>query len=362
MKKMKILIFLSLFFYYNYSHCQLVLDNTDLPMINDVQVTTIVDSNMAITLYPGSSGANILWDFSSLIFCCDDYKNYRWTNPQLTVNSAFFPESNIALKTQCYLYHDWTTHIITEMCDNRDYYIKDTTGLKYYGSDFPYSHKFSSFRFLFPLLKYGQSKTNSCRIVIQQSPDSVLITNIIDSIKADGWGTIITPVGTYNALRIYTKEIVWDSLYVNGVGTLIKYMPDNYYYKWYTKGLGFPVLQISKGILEKNPDYQIVRASKYKLYDVSVPEISQTFFESSVFPNPITSESVLKIELEKTSSINIRISNIFGQNIVSFTNNFIAGEHNMLISDLLKSELPIGIYFITITSWDKQKTLKLIIK
>jgi hypothetical protein len=35
--------------------------------------------------------------------------------------------------------------------------------------------------------------------------------------------------------------------------------PDNYYYRWYAKGTGFPILQINKGFQNQEPPfYQIV--------------------------------------------------------------------------------------------------------
>jgi hypothetical protein len=359
-KYLRITIGLILIICYYFSHAQIVLDESDLPMIDDVQVTTIVDSAMADTLSPGVSGPGVNWNFSWLQFCCIDISNTRWVNPQYTDSASFFPEADIAQKTHCYFYHDWETHVITEICDNRDYYIKDTAGLKYYGSDYPYSHKINNYRIVFPLLSYGQTKTNNCRIVIQQSPDSVLVTNISDTIIVDGWGTLITPLGTYNTIRIFTKETVWDSLYVSGIGELVEYMPDNYYYKWYTKELGFPVLQISKGILETSPYYQIARVAKYKWIDVSVPEVLQNNFNASVFPNPITNESALTFDLAESSVLHITLSDMMGRTLTSFVKNFDPGIHELFLYDLFDTELAKGIYSLTFSIDGMPATFKLV--
>lgn len=292
----KIILFIYFFFTcLELSIGQIVLDTTDLPAIGDVQTTRVVDSAEAVSLLPGNSGPDVIWDFSTLTFCCIDYLDSRWVNPQYTDSNSFFHEADIALKTHCYPYHNPQTHIVTEICDYRDYYIKDNTGLNYYGSDFPYPHTVSNYRNVLPLLTYGQTTTNNTRIVIQKSVDSVLVTHIKDTIIADGWGTIITPINTYEAIRIFTKEIVRDSIYINGVGIQTDYMPQNYYYKWYTKGLGFPVFQISKGITETNKDYQIARAALGKSFEASVPEIIQPGLESYTFPNPASGEVKINI-------------------------------------------------------------------
>ncbi|MFZ4402118.1 MAG: T9SS type A sorting domain-containing protein [Bacteroidales bacterium] len=355
----KIVFGIGFFIFNSLSHAQIVLDITDLPKPNEVQVTTIVDSSMASVLSPGNSGANVSWDFNNLNYCCEDFKNYRWTYPQNSINSAFFPEANIALKTQCYFYHNTTTHVVTEICDYRDFFIKDSTGLNYFGSDFPNPHKTGTYRNIFPLLTYGQSKTNNCRIVIQQSPDSMIVRNIKDTVKADAWGSIITSFGTYNAIRYYTKEAVTDSLYINGSGELLRYMPTNYYYKWYTKGLGFPVFQISKGILETSDDYPIARVARYKWLETSIANISKKDINYSVFPNPITNESVLSFESDKSSTVIIKLTNITGQQLALFTDNFSSGKHIISLNDLIQKDLLAGVYFITITLNGENKVLKL---
>jgi len=349
-----------LFIGIDYTQAQIVLDNADLPMFNDVEVTSIVDSSMADTLSAGNSGGNITWDFNNLYFCCIDIKNYRWVNPLNTINASFFPEADIALKSHCYLYHNTTTHAVTEICDNRDYFTKDSSGLKYYGSDFPYPHKTNTYRNVFPILSYGQSKTNNFRIAYQSSPNSVFVRNVIDTMNADAWGTLITVFGTYSVIRIYTKEIVRDSLYINGSGQLINYMPDNYYYKWYTKGLGFPVLQISKGVLESSPDYRIVRAARYKWQETYITEVPKSDFTSSVFPNPISSTSVLSFFINKKSKLNIILSNIIGQQLASYSENFNMGNHNLLLTEIMDSSLSSGIYFLSVNIEDEQKIIKLI--
>lgn len=319
---------------------QLYLDTLDLPAIGDVQTTTIVDSIEAVNLSPGSAGENITWDFSTLTFCCVDNMNLRWVSPQYNTHADVFPEADIALKTHCYFSHNWQTHIVTEICDNRDYYIKDATGLKYYGSDYPYPNIVSGYRNVFPLLTYGQTIFNNSRIIIQKSTDSLLVTNIKDTITADGWGTIITPLNTYDAIRIYTKETVWDSLYINGIGSQIDFMPDNYYYKWYTYGFGFPILQISKGILENRPDYQIVRVAVSKGYEEAIPNLVDDSEISYAFPNPSVNEvKILLIRNSKKTSSTLYLYSLQGK--VVFKKKYRSTEE-LIIS---KNDVGEGLFF-----------------
>lgn len=105
----------------------------------------------------------------------------------------------------------------------------------------------------------------------------------------------IFPTGEYEpeyfSLTIYTKETVWDSIYVNGIGQQVNFQSGNYYYKWYAKDKGFPVMQINKGILEKRSDFQIAWFYYEKRYNAGVRNINLPHSGAMVVPNPVTQET-----------------------------------------------------------------------
>lgn len=302
-------------------YCQIILDQNDLPLPGDVQLSYRVDSIEGLTLSPGDSGANVGWDFGLVNFWGGSpnsaLDSVRWVFPD---SIQTFPLADIALKSNCYWEHDWITHVIKEIC-YRDYYIKDSTGLIYYASNYPYAHDLFNYRTTFPILQYGQTKIDSSRIVIQKSADSVLVTNIIDTNIADSWGELNTLIDVYPVIRIHTIETVWDSLYVNGIGELINYVPDNYYYKWYTKELGFPVMQINKGILEKRSDYQIARFSYMKRNEAGVNNMYIENNNFNISPNPFNNEAKINIEsINNEKNISIIIYDVTGRQVLIIKN------------------------------------------
>lgn len=330
---------------------QIELTVSDLPNIDEVHVTTIVDSIMGDTLQPGLSGENVTWDFSWLQFCCIDNAFQRWVNSEYTANHSFFPGADVALKTNCYLYHDWETHVVTEICSNYNYYIKDTTGLLFYGSDYPIPYTGQMYRNVFPLLQYGETIVNKSRYVVQISQDSMTVTNITDTMIADGWGTIITPLGQYNAIRIHTLESVTDSLFVNGIIANVNSMPQNYYYKWYAKDLGFPVMQISKGIFETNPDYQIVRVAKDKWTETGIDEHVNTNKIILVYPNPANEETEILFTLTSKKDVTIELINTLGMEIGKKYFVLPEGEQRIKLNEIVKiNNLKSGLYFIVIST------------
>lgn len=339
----KIILILSFFNISAFS--QIVLDENDLPVPGDVQLSYRVDSLQGIALSPGDSGANIIWYFDNLDFyngtLYPSIDSVRWVVPD---SIAVFPLADIALKSNCYLVHNWQTHVLDEVC-YRDYYIKDTSGLVYYASSYPYSHNLDDYRTVFPLLQYGQSKIDHSRIVLRKSIDSTYVTTIIDTITADAWGEVATFIDSYFTVRIHTKETVWDSLYVDGVGQLLAFMPDNYYYKWYTKGLGFPVMQINKGILEKRSDYQMARFSYMKRNDLGINNISVAKNEIKIVPNPINDEAkIIFNTLPVGNTVSMRINDMTGRQVLVIDN---LSVNNNTIN---RKGLPSGMYSFIVYS------------
>jgi len=64
--------------------------------------------------------------------------------------------------------------------------------------------------------------------------------------EVDGWGTLTTPYGTFNTLRVKSTVTEHDSLYIDSIQTGF---PVNRYYtefKWLANGFGIPVLTITQ--------------------------------------------------------------------------------------------------------------------
>lgn len=326
--------------------CQITLQISDLPEPGDVQISARVDSVEAVNLSPGSSGANMIWDFgmlnyygSSLDLAMD---SVLWVDPSSTAEAAMFPSAYIAQNTNCYQYHNWTTHVISWECYH-NFCNGDTTGLHVSGSSYPFPHILQNSRNIFPLLLYGDTLTNISRDVIETG-DTIRVAYIRDTSVADGWGTVYTPLDNFQALRIYTSETVWDSLYVNGVGQQIKFQAGNYYYRWYAKNVGFPVMQINKGILEKYPGFQIARFYYEKRYNAGISDRNIENDITRIIPNPFHDEA--KIELKNQEK-----GEIYSLRIYDMTGRLVMVSENLTTDKIFikRNNLPNGIYSYKIT-------------
>ncbi|MBI5538624.1 MAG: T9SS type A sorting domain-containing protein [Bacteroidia bacterium] len=80
----------------------------------------------------------------------------------------------------------------------------------------------------------------------------------------------------------------------------------------------------------------------------------------NLYPNPINNESVLVFDLNKASDVEISLSNMLGQRISSFKKNYLSGPYDIPVSSVLKTDIPSGVYFLSVIIDGKSETLKLI--
>ena len=325
---------------------QIVLNQTDLPNIGDIQIMVSVDSTQGVGLSPGASGANVIWNFSSLIAGISEDTTY-YENPTSTPYGSSFPSANISTK-------EWSQN---ENCFGYWYYINNSLGMQTIGKgdcwSTPPATLISGNSLSFPLLTYGNFVNHSLRGVLDSTgPGDYRVFLFINVSTADAWGTITTPVGTVSAIRIYTTVTFYDSSYVGGVGTQNSLITDDYNYKWYEKDLGWPVLDISKNSMEY--DYKTARYSASLATGIN--SIAYSDNSLSIYPNP--NNGVFSISWQNAvAKSEVEIYNVLGEKVYA-TSNFKQQTSNEI--DLLNS--PKGFYFVKINDGTKIYYRKIVVQ
>ena len=88
------------------------------------------------------------------------------------------------------------------------------------------------------------SSTSAFSIAI---PDlAYYLTRRTRTSQVDGWGSLITPYGTFQTLRIKSLLSLHDSVYIDSLGTGFPLNRNITEYKWLAKGYGVPILQINE--------------------------------------------------------------------------------------------------------------------
>jgi hypothetical protein len=131
--------------------------------------------------------------------------------------------------------------------------------------------------------------------------------------NVDGWGTVITPYGTFNALRIVAELTGTDSLYLDTLGQGFNLTrPLTREYKWLANGEGVPVIEITTQVL--GPIEQITEI-RYKdsLYVAGVNDIKPSLYKAALFPNPSSDIAMLRGDYAGGGNFEILLTDLSGK-------------------------------------------------
>ncbi len=237
---------LMMLFFISSSKAQITIVSTDMPS----SVTPATYRSSIGQAFPGMdetlAGSNYTWDYSQLTPTSqnvDTFVAVPFLYFSFLANSTYglksnTPTVNLGLVTIDYQYDFYKKATSS--------YVQTGSGINMSGFPLPvqYSPKDTIYRFP---LHYGNigSSTSTFAVSIPTLGFYGGTKTRIDTV--DGWGTLITPYGTFNALRV--KSVIYESDTIH-VDTLFHFglrLPTTIVtqYKWLGTGQGIPLLQIN---------------------------------------------------------------------------------------------------------------------
>ncbi|HEX8350432.1 MAG TPA: T9SS type A sorting domain-containing protein [Hymenobacter sp.] len=149
--------------------------------------------------------------------------------------------------------------------------------------------------------------------------------------RADAWGTLITPFGTFATLRVVTTLYNRDSLSISGEPGVALVRPVSREYKWLGKGQGIPLLQVTTQLIGGQ---EIVSSVVYR--DIyrrpgGVLATTASLAESAVsaYPNPLPDNTNLRVAVPEAGAITVTATDLAGRLLFSKTMN--ATNHEALL-------------------------------
>jgi hypothetical protein len=329
----KILI-LPLLIISSYISAQPIIYSSDGPKIGDHYITAI-NLGSGLNISPGAMGANQTWNFSNMPTnnLYDTFDTYV-VAPSSTPFINEFPSANI-----CEVYDG-----------EYDYYENSITESNYLGNDdstitVTYSPplKMFAYPFYFNNSFIGNFSATVTPVYFAGFSGSSTVT-------ADGYGTLITPAGTYhNTLRVTTTEQVTFS----GSGTFDNGEFVNY--SWYINKYGNPLMSIT---IETIDTIGGSESDTLVYYDVNVlTGISEvnTPAQLNIYPNPTTGKIFLTAE-EPLS--HVTVSDAVGRILTDLPqNDNVPGTTEISLADL-----PSGIYFVKVQATNGMVVKKIILQ
>jgi len=143
----------------------------------------------------------------------------------------------------------------------------------------------------------------------------------------DGWGTLITPFGTFDTQRIRSEIVQSDSLYIDSLGIGFPINRQYIEYKWMGLETGIPLLSVREELDVVTIQYQ----DSLRLI-TGVKEITSIIDRIEVYPNPCSDRLNINMFIEKSSSVNITVLDMAGQETVIYKAlSLKAGGHDIVI-------------------------------
>lgn len=366
----KLFVFLSLFcFLINSSYSQITIDDSDFASANDKPRMSVAIWNPLIDY--GAAGSNYTWDFSQLQWqsqFVDTFLNSSFVNAIYTFTFSNLPfnpyQSNIAKRADNPL---TTIPLLSSIfTDGYNFYFKNSSlyrqkGLGMRVSGFPTAvpMKHADTLYHFPI-NFGDadSSWSDYTVRIPQLGTYSHKQHRVNTV--DGWGTLTTPFGTFDALRVKTDIRGSDSLYIDTLNFGFNYVNDiQREYKWFGKNQMEPLLQINTqaGILGMFQTFEFVTKVIYRdslRLDPNGIFETENNIQLNVFPNP--SNGLFYISApENLNKATITLSDINGRTLLM-------RDMQSSTEMLDASTLAKGVYILSLQSKEGSTTKKIVVQ
>jgi hypothetical protein len=182
-------------------------------------------------------------------------------------------------------------------------------------------------------------------------------TNVVD-----GWGSLTTPFGTFQTIRLKSTIDAEDTVYNNSLqgGANIP-RPLKHEYKWLANGKKIPVLKIETTVIAGNETISTVRYMDSTRSDVPQLGVAENTFrlKSNAYPNPCVNELNIAYQLPANLTIKMTLTDMVGKTVVTVLNEKQnSGSYKQKINT---SDLSPGVYFLSLQAGDYKETRKIIV-
>jgi hypothetical protein len=356
-------IFICFIFSISQSYSQITLTESDFPSFDD----TIRYSRVSNTIIDyTSSGAGITWDFSSLI---PDSQYVKQFNPisaaSFLVLATFGPFAQSDYKASYYnLNNDLPISQLSQFLpvsiSDLNAYSKSTvdflTALGYSinvnGQSVPFKSDTIETKYEFPLNFNSQYNSRGYTFVdFNPAADFKFKQYRQRNSSVDGWGTLITPMGSFDVLRIRHDINEIDSIYQTffGAGTWIGApSTSTTEYEWIGQAKKDVLLKIVQVNANANPQVRSIEYQDVNRYlDAGLTEITD---DISVYPNIVSD----KLHITSIAIIeNFQILDLNGSEKIKGT---VSGTNASISMENLSS----GMYLLILKNGQGIKTLRII--
>lgn len=293
---------------------QITITQADMPHAGNNYINTGLLAD--VLLDPTESGPNHVWDFQQLIPLVSSTDTFTNLTGLPAIYQLLFFGANLSDKVGSSLAFDqlMLEDVYTVFKGTSNTFEQYGFAGTFAGIPIPIVYNQKDVIYRFPL-QYGNVDSSFSGftfflpglIFISQDRKRVNVT--------DGWGTVSTPAGTYQALRVTSTLTDVDSVFLDTLNNGSKLELKSYEYKWLAQGTGLPVLQINaQDVLGTPVITQITYLDTALHTGISSPPLVKGHL-ANIYPNPAA--NWLQIQQTENMPIKISVRNLSGQIILN---------------------------------------------
>lgn len=223
---------------------QITITNNDMPDAGDTLRYSVSEAPQGFDYQ--TSGANHTWNFSNLIPVSQGLEAYK---APININPAyylFFGITSYGRKIA-----DSLNLGVVQLEDIYDFHKNSTSkfvitgrGFEFQGIPTPVNYQDEDEIYQFPL-SYSDYDSSTFRVEQTLTGLGSLTTFGSRVNDVDGWGSVTTPFGTFNVLRVLTTIYQTDSIYITQFNFGLAFPRIIREYKWLANGAETPILQVT---------------------------------------------------------------------------------------------------------------------
>lgn len=332
-------------------NAQITITRNDMPDIGDTIRTSFTAVTGAINYE--QAGANITWDFSELLPGLQTVDTFVSINTlpftyQLVFNplvaSIASPVSGFDLVPGVDL-----TDVYLFFRETNTFFGNAGVAFTFSGIPIPLKYDNPDIYFNFPVTYLSTDSSESSFNL--SLPDVGYLETTRKRVNlVDAWGTVTTPYGDFQTIRVKSFLTTYDSIYIDSISFGQGLNRSFIEYKWLASNMGIPVIQID----EEGPLLTARYIDSVRLI-TGVEKLLLHENEVRVFPNPTHDYFYAEISLVHSAMIMIEVYDLAGRLQDKPYQEFLqAGKHIRKIS---VNHLPPGAYFVR-TSNPTQTTIR----
>ena len=321
---------------------QITIESSDMPSANDT-IRLSTGLNVDFIDYT-QTGEDFVWDFSGLYPVSQTVDTFqRLTDTPYRI--FFFYKANLGL------HRSLNIPIPGLPISNIfDYYKKTGSAYTYagYGAmlngiPLPLAYTNPDVIYRFPM-RYGDADSSTSGLSIGIDNLGYMLIARARKNSVDGWGTLITPYGTMDVLRVKSEVTEYDSLYLDSLNAGIPLNRHYTEYKWLGKNSREPLLQITSSGFGVFATYiDSIRSNFLRIKETETKNVV------TLFPNPASTTFEMVLNKPLHEKVFLKIIDQVGKSV--FVKTYYVNSNKMSVN-LENNHLPTGDY-IVILQWNK---------